>query len=66
MMEFTKRPSPSPWWTRPRDALEAEACGEFQDQGDNVKKYTLKAANHRAADRPAWGWPPEGRIIMTP
>jgi hypothetical protein len=52
--------------------------GEFHDQGDNVKKeyyyliitettkYALRAANRRAADRPAKGWLPEGHIVMTP
>jgi hypothetical protein len=48
--------------------------GEFHDQGHNVKKenyqlktskYALRAANPRAADRPAAGWPPEGHIVMT-
>jgi hypothetical protein len=29
-------------------------------------KYALRAANPRAADRPAGGWPSEGRILMTP
>jgi hypothetical protein len=29
-------------------------------------KYALMAANPRAADRPAEGWSPEGRIVMTP
>jgi hypothetical protein len=29
-------------------------------------KYALRVANPRAADRPAGGWPPEGRIVMTP
>jgi hypothetical protein len=29
-------------------------------------KYARKAANPRAADRPAGGWPPKGRIIRTP
>jgi hypothetical protein len=29
-------------------------------------KYILRAANPWAADRPAWGWPPEERIDMTP
>jgi hypothetical protein len=28
-------------------------------------KYTLRAANPRA-NRPAGGWPPKGRIIMSP
>jgi hypothetical protein len=29
-------------------------------------KYALRAADPRAADRPAGGWPPGGRIVMTP
>jgi hypothetical protein len=29
-------------------------------------KYALRVASPRAADRPAGGWPPAGRIIMTP
>jgi hypothetical protein len=29
-------------------------------------KYGLRMANPRAADRPAGGWSPEGRVIMTP
>jgi hypothetical protein len=29
-------------------------------------QHALRVANPRAADRPAGGWPPEGRIIMTP
>jgi hypothetical protein len=29
-------------------------------------KYAQRAANLRAADRPAEGWPPKGRIVMTP
>jgi hypothetical protein len=28
-------------------------------------KYGLRVAQAQAADRPAGGWPPEGRIIMT-
>jgi hypothetical protein len=28
--------------------------------------YVLRAARPQAADRPAGGWPPAGRIIMTP
>jgi hypothetical protein len=52
---------------------------EFRDQGDNVTKeyhesivtkkntkHALWAADPWAADRPAGGWPPEGRIVMTP
>jgi hypothetical protein len=50
--------------------------GEFHDQGDNLKKeyyllivtettnYVLRATNHRAANRPARGWLPEGRFVM--
>jgi hypothetical protein len=29
-------------------------------------KYALRVAKPRAADRPAWGWPPEERIILSP
>jgi hypothetical protein len=29
-------------------------------------KYALRAADPRVANGPADGWPPEGRIIMTP
>jgi hypothetical protein len=42
--------------------------GEFHDQGDNVKN-TISNRNHRPPNtpyRPAGGWPPEGRIVMTP
>jgi hypothetical protein len=28
--------------------------------------YALRAARLRAADKPAGGWPPAGRIVMTP
>jgi hypothetical protein len=31
-----------------------------------ITKYNLRAAKPLAADRPAEGWPPAGRIIMTP
>jgi hypothetical protein len=30
-----------------------------------ISKYALRVANPRAADRPAGGWPPEWRIVMT-
>jgi hypothetical protein len=55
------------------------AKGKFHDQEENVRKmlilinshfkntkYALRAANPRAADRPAGGWPLEGHIVMTP
>jgi hypothetical protein len=29
-------------------------------------KYAMRVASPQAADRSAGGWPPEGRIIMTP
>jgi hypothetical protein len=35
---------------------------EFQE----FLKYTLRVANLPAVDRLAGGWPPEGRIVMTP
>jgi hypothetical protein len=28
--------------------------------------YALQVARPRAVDRPAGGWPPAGRIVMTP
>jgi hypothetical protein len=53
--------------------------GKFHDQWHNVKKmiyyystitettnYAFRVANPRAANRPAGGWLPEGRIVMTP
>jgi hypothetical protein len=36
------------------------------DSNDKHTKHALGAANPRAADRPAGGRPPPGRIIMTP
>jgi acetylornithine deacetylase/succinyl-diaminopimelate desuccinylase-like protein len=30
------------------------------------KKYALRVVDPRPADRPAGGWPPSGRIIMSP
>jgi hypothetical protein len=32
---------------------------------ENIK-YALRVANPRAPDKPARGWPPEVRIVMTP
>jgi hypothetical protein len=31
-----------------------------------ITKYALRVANTQASYRPAEGWPPEGRIVMSP
>jgi hypothetical protein len=49
-------------WAGPRIHI----FNTFYVQSPSVSKYARRAANPRAADRPAVGWPPEGRIIMTP
>jgi hypothetical protein len=53
-----------PSWKRFPDDVEADALGTLS-VGEGFMGLRL-AASPRAAGGPAGGWPPEGRIVMTP